>query len=210
MWLCWANAVVQQTLIHSLILWGHVCYNKWGSRDLKALWWSDGISVEQPGDVWGGVSFCNASKTSRGVRRDKLVGQALCHRHRLCGGKGWNIDLTTKSAANSPHINNLLFIFLTENIHSIASVDNTPLHSLSCTGVTPFIASCHLIKGQVVVLSLMRGPWCDLLTILKPFCSWYGTTRDDTLQRQRLRLLHRNSHWGGGVNYPHWRGGVWI
>lgn len=216
-WLCrkypirlsWADAVVQQTLIHSLILWGHVCYNKQGARDLKALGWSDGISVEQPGDVGGGVSSCDASKTCRGARRDKLVGQAFRDRHRLCGAKGWNTDLTTRSAANSPRIkkNNLLSPCLTENIHSIVSADHSPLHSLSCTGVTPFIVSRHLIKGQVVVLYLMSSG-CDLLSVFKPFCRWYGTTGDDTLQRQRLRLLHRNSHWGGGVNYPHGRGGV--
>ncbi len=49
--------------------------------------WGDGVSVEEPGDVRRWVSSHYTSKTSRGARRDELVGQALCDRRRLCGGE---------------------------------------------------------------------------------------------------------------------------
>ena len=165
--------------------------------------WGDGLSVEQPGDVWGRVSFSHAGETSRRAGRDDLVGQTLRHKHGLCGGEARNINIRTSSAANSPRSpKNLHLIYLTENIHSIVSAGYGSLLGLSSTGVAPFVAPHHRSEGQVVVLSLVRRSWRDLLTVLKPPGCRCRTTGHDTLQHQRLRLLHGDGHRGGGVNYP--------
>lgn len=172
-------------------------------------WQRDGVSVEQPGDVWGRVSFCYAGKTSGGARRDELVGEALCDRNRFCGGV-IGLPWSLRSTHTHTHTQHPSCLFLTKNIHSIVSADHNPLVSLSSAGVTPFIAPRHRNKGQVVVLPLVKRSWGDLLTILKPFGCWCRTTRHSAFQHQRLWLLHQNSHRGGGVNYLHWGGRVWI
>lgn len=124
-----------------------------------------------------------------------------------------SVDDSTKawSSAWAPATNRLCacsFAFSpTKDFHSVVGADHSPLLGLSSTGVAPFIAPRHHHKNQVVVLSLVKRPRCDLLTKLKPFGCWCTTTRHNTFQRQRLWLLHQNSPGRCGVNYPHWGGG---
>lgn len=80
----------------------------------------DRVCVEEPGDVWGGASSHGAGKMSRGARRDDLVTQTLCDGRRFCGRE------TLISPSSDKFLPKPVFIFLTENIHSVVVADHGP------------------------------------------------------------------------------------
>ncbi|TNN66648.1 hypothetical protein EYF80_023182 [Liparis tanakae] len=207
-----ADPVVQQALKRALVLRRHVREDERGPGDLEAARRGDGLGVEQPGDVCGRVSRPDAGETGGGAARDVLVGRALGDGRGLCGGeeeeehRHHGVGCIAPPTPPPP----LSCVSLTENIHSVVGAGHRAPPGLGGAGVAPLVGPRHGGEGQVVVPSLARRPRRDLLAVPKPRGCRRGASRHDALQRQRLRLLHRDGQRGGGVHHPHRGGGVRI